>query len=116
MFHSVDLGRIQKALHVFTQAKDGWSTFRGITPDALEDTGTVVKDMRHHVHARVIPGDKLAIVPNYITNSRRANVFRLAVFWEHVLYSFRKSISANGAFRTITANCFRSRTKTDEKI
>jgi hypothetical protein len=99
MVHPVDLCRIQKALHVFAESKDGWATFGGITPDAFEDAGAVMKNVRHHVHARVVPLDKLSIMPDDVTNSWSTHVFHLAIFWKHILTPSGKSDRAKKGAR-----------------
>jgi hypothetical protein len=94
MFHPVDLCGIQKALHVFTQAKDGWPSLGRITAYSFKNTGTIVKDMRHDVDTRVVPIDELAIVPNDVRDSRGAHVFRLTIFNKHRFTPFETSEAA----------------------
>jgi len=45
-----------------------------------------MQNVRHHVHARVIPFDELAVVPHHIANVRSCYVFCLATTWKHVLF------------------------------
>ena len=79
---------------MLAQAKDGWAALGCVTPDSLEDAGTVVKNMRHNMHAGIVPVDKLSVVSNDVTDSRRAHVFRFTIFWKHSFDSFRKSDQA----------------------
>ena len=51
-----------------------------------------MKNVRHHVHARVVPGDELAVVPNDITNLRSCYVFLLSSFENMVFFSFTINI------------------------
>jgi hypothetical protein len=67
-------------LHVFAQAKDGWSLPGGVTSDTFKDTGTVVQHVRHHVHSRIVPIDKLAVMPDKFADAWCFNVFGVAVF------------------------------------
>jgi len=42
-----------------------------------------VQNVRHNVHPRVVPLDKLSVVPNDVANAGRLYVFRFAIFREH---------------------------------
>jgi hypothetical protein len=44
-----------------------------------------MQNMRHHVHARVGPTDKLAVMPDYVAYAWSGHLFRFAIFWEHIL-------------------------------
>src|SRR3977135_3423606 len=107
MIHSIDLGRIQKPLHVFPESKDGGAALRGVTPDTFKNAGTIMKNMRHHVHARVVPFDEFAVMPHDVANSRSAYVFRFAIFCKHVFDSFGKSARAKkeGGGPSIHSRC-----------
>jgi hypothetical protein len=83
MVHAINLGGIQKPLHVLFQAEDRRPTLRVVASDTFEDARTVVENMRHHMHARVVPLNELAIMPNDIANAWSAHVFSLAIFWKH---------------------------------
>ncbi len=78
--HAVDLCGVEKTLHMFAQTEDCGSLLGRITPDAFEDAGSVVQHVRHHMHPRVLPLDKLAVVPNGVDDARCLDVFNLAVF------------------------------------
>ena len=54
--------------------------------DALKDARAVVQNVRHHVHARVVPLDELAIVPDDVANAWSCYVFRFASF-ENMLFT-----------------------------
>ena len=79
MIHAIDLRRIQKTLHVFAQTEDRRAAFGRITPDAFKNAGAVMQNVRHHVHARVVPFDELAVMPDHVTNARSAHVFSLSL-------------------------------------
>src|SRR5882762_767085 len=85
MIHAIDFRGVQKALHVFAETKNRRPFFGCVTPDAFKDTGTVVQNMRHHMHARVVPFDELAVVPDYVADARSGHVFSFAAGWKHVL-------------------------------
>jgi hypothetical protein len=36
----------------------------GVTTDPLEDRGTIVDDVTHHVDLGLVPGNELSVVPN----------------------------------------------------
>src|SRR4029078_13393286 len=78
--HAINLRGVQESLHVFAETKDGWSLLGGVTTDSFKDARTVVQDMRHHVHARVVPLDKLAVMPNNVAYSWCLNILGVAVF------------------------------------
>src|SRR5262245_6713970 len=77
MVHAKDFRGIQKALHVLAETKNRRTAFGRVTTNSFKDAGAVVQDVRHHVHARVIPFDEFAVMPNDITNARRTNVLLL---------------------------------------
>src|ERR1043165_8497034 len=89
MLHPVNLRRVEEALHVLAQAEDGGAAPRLVAAYALEDRRAVVQDVRHHVHARVVPIDELALVPDLMHDGRRLHVLLPRVVVEHILsYSF----------------------------
>src|SRR5581483_3142827 len=63
--NAVNLGGVQQTLNMFTGAEDGGSGRQSVTADALEHGGAVVHHMGHDVELRVIPGDELAVVPDF---------------------------------------------------
>ena len=69
MIHAIDFRRIQKTLHVFAQTEDRRATLGRVTPDPFKNARSVVQNMRHHMHARIIPFDELAVVPDNVTNA-----------------------------------------------
>src|ERR1043165_6110043 len=80
MVHAIDLRGIQKPLDVLAQAEDGWPTFGCVTANALKDTGTVMEHVRHHVNARVVPFNKLSVMPHDVANARRFYIFSDSFF------------------------------------
>ena len=101
MIHPIDFGGIQKSLHVFTQTKDSGPAFGRVTSDSFEDTRTIVQNVRHHVHARIIPFDEPAVMPYFIANARSGNVFRFAAGWKHVLILLWRLKCETAYFRAI---------------
>ena len=85
VIHAIDFGGIQETLHVFAQAKNRRPAFRRITTNAFENARPIMQNVRHHVHARVIPFDELAVVPHHVANARSCHVCCLATAWKHVL-------------------------------
>ncbi len=80
MVHAIDFGRVEKALHVLAHAEDCWSLFSGVTSDAFKNTGAVVQHVRHHVHSRIIPFDKFAVMPDNVADAWCFDIFHVAVF------------------------------------
>ena len=78
MFHAVNLGRVEKALHVFAQTENRGAAFRRVAANAFEYARAVVQHVGHYVHARVVPFDELTIAPHEVTNSRSAHVSAFA--------------------------------------
>src|SRR5208282_6825131 len=65
-FHAIDVGGIEKALHVFAIAENRGALWRAVTADSLEDGGAVADDVSEDVNLRIVPIDELAVVPNLI--------------------------------------------------
>ena len=65
-FQVVELGRLGEPVEVLLGAEDGRAALGLVGADALEDAGSVVQPVRQHVHLRVVPGDKFAVLPNQI--------------------------------------------------
>ena len=63
--HAVDLGRVNQALHVLGQAEDGRALRLGVAADAFKDAGAVVNDVAHHVDGGLLPGNQVAVVPDF---------------------------------------------------
>src|SRR4051812_35261640 len=51
-----------------------------------------MQDMRHDVDARIIPFDKLAVVPDFGGDTWGRHVFGFAVFWKHYFVLLWNSI------------------------
>src|ERR1700722_41111 len=64
--NAVNLGGIDKALHVFAGAEDCRAGGQLVATNAFEDRRAVVNDVRHHVDGRVVPIDELAVMPNLV--------------------------------------------------
>src|SRR5208283_53667 len=62
--NAIHLGGVEQTLHVLGRAEDRGSRGRRVATDPLEHRGAVVNHVRHHVNRHVIPGNKLAIVPD----------------------------------------------------
>src|SRR2546426_12015141 len=58
--------RMEQALDMFLEAKNGWSVRRVIAPNTLKDTEPVVQRMTEHVYLSLVPIDKLSIHPNFL--------------------------------------------------
>src|SRR6266850_3365919 len=90
------------------QTKNCRSALCLVTTYAFKNAGTVMQDVGHHMHTRVVPLYELAITPDFTCNLRSFCVFRLTIFREHVGHA--PSGDTNG-IRTlqrqfsITQNC-----------
>ena len=65
--HAVDLGGVGKAAHVLRQAEDA----RSIAPDAFEDGGSVVDNVRHDMNIGLVPRDEVSVVPDVLCGCDR---------------------------------------------
>ena len=63
-FHAVDVGRIQQALDVIAKAKNSGALLSVVAANAFENRGTVADDVRKDVNVRLVPLDKLSVMPN----------------------------------------------------
>ena len=70
-FHSVNVGGIEQALHVFAQTEYGDALRRVVGANAFEDGGAVTDDVGKDVDLGVVPGDKFSVVPDLFGCGKR---------------------------------------------
>ena len=63
--HAVDLGRVEHALHVLGKPEDGRALRLAVAADALKHAGAVVNDVAHDVEGGLLPGNQVAVVPDF---------------------------------------------------
>src|ERR1700681_1531506 len=63
---AVNAGGVDEALHVFGGAENRGAGRQRVTTNALKHRRAVVHNVRHHVEGRVVPGDELAVVPDFV--------------------------------------------------
>src|SRR5690348_6164068 len=64
LFELVKRGGGEQAGDVIVEAEDRGAVVGRVGPDALEHPRAVMEPVRHHVHARVVPGDERAVEPD----------------------------------------------------
>src|SRR5579864_1231454 len=63
---AIDLGGVDQALGVLRGAENRGAAGRRVTAYAFEHRRSVVDDVRHHVDVGVVPGDELAVMPDFV--------------------------------------------------
>ncbi len=63
--HAVDLGRVEQPLHVLGKPEDGRAVGLAVAADSLKDAGAVVDDVAHDVEGGLLPGNEVAVVPDF---------------------------------------------------
>jgi hypothetical protein len=79
---------------VLAQAVDCRAALRRVAADTFKDARTVMDDVRHDMHARVVPFDELAVVPDFGSDTYSLDILFRRVFGKHVvIYSLKMAIS-----------------------
>src|SRR4030088_1265380 len=63
---AVNAGGVDEPLHVFGGAENRGTGRQRVAANAFKHRRAVVHNVRHHVEGSVVPGNKLAIVPDFI--------------------------------------------------
>src|ERR1700675_4924416 len=63
---AVNAGGVDEALHVFGGAENRGAGGQCIATNAFKHRRAVMHNVRHHVEGSVVPGDELAIVPDFV--------------------------------------------------
>src|ERR1700682_4631825 len=63
---AVNAGGVDEALHVFGGAENRGPSRQRVAANAFKHRRAVVHDVRHHVEGSVVPGDELAVVPDFV--------------------------------------------------
>ncbi len=64
--HAINVAGIEQAAHVFAQAKCGRALIGVVTADPLEYRRPVTDDVRENVNLRVLPGNQLSVMPDFL--------------------------------------------------
>ena len=78
--HAVNLGGIVQAAHVLAEPEDGRTGGGGVAADPFENRAAVAGHVRKDVDLGVIPGDKLAVVPDFFGGRQHALIIAEDIF------------------------------------
>jgi hypothetical protein len=90
---AVNASGVDEALHVLRGAENRRAARQRIAANAFKHRRAVVHDVRHHVERSVVPGDELAVMPDFVRLlNRHADSFAIKRFAEATRNSPRSKI------------------------
>src|SRR6202163_741591 len=64
--HAINVAGIEQTAHVFAKAKCRRALLGVVTADPLEHRRSVTDDVRENVNLRVLPGNQLSVMPDFL--------------------------------------------------